>query len=51
MSPTEANGKEVKDDIEQFAVSTLPASVTAAELNERSRQFWERPVGEIIENG
>lgn len=38
------------NDTEVFAVSVLPETVTAAELNERNRQFWEQPGGQTFAN-
>lgn len=37
-------------DAEVFATSVLPMEVTAAELNERSRKFWEQPGGQTFPN-
>lgn len=40
----------VQDAKDETGASSLPATVTAAEVNERNRQYWEQPGGEMFTN-
>lgn len=40
----------VQDAKDETGTSSLPAAVTAAQVNERNRQYWEQPGGEMFKN-